>query len=215
MNSVGISKCHINLKREGVPHHHPIILPLVPGPFLGGTPSPSIILPLVPGPFPGAIPIYEQGVPPSLDGRHPISRQGVPPISEGYPILTWPGCPPPQLELNVSADQDGVSPRHWDWMGVPPDQIKMGYHLAHTSPSPPSHPRLGLDGTWTGYAWSARLLQFPAGGFSSYLNLKPRKFIRSEKEPCRKICYFILTKHFQPYQRRTPDRPPLVFQFCT
>ena len=42
-----------------VPHHHPIICPLVQGPFWGGgTPFPSIILPLVPCPF------WKGGTPP-------------------------------------------------------------------------------------------------------------------------------------------------------
>ena len=86
----------------GVPHLHPITLPLVPCPFQGGTPSPSHNTFIGPMSYLGGTPVtmvhrslplglphvFQVGgipgqVPRSLPGGTPIPRDGVPPSQIG------------------------------------------------------------------------------------------------------------------------------------
>ena len=74
----------------GLPHLHPIILPLVPCPFWRGTPATG------PRPFPGGTPVLgRMGYPPGQVrmGYHPAktgwdtpSQDGVPPARMRYPL---------------------------------------------------------------------------------------------------------------------------------
>ena len=86
------------LTPEGVPHLHPIILPLVPFPFLGVPHLHTIILPLVPlsGGTPVIGPRSGQGVPqwlvPGQDGGGGTPRWGT-------PILEWISPAPQKVML--------------------------------------------------------------------------------------------------------------------
>ena len=86
----------------GDPYFHPIILPLVPYPFLGVPQLHPIILPLVPGPFLGRgdIPILPDGGPHAGEF---LVRMGevVPPFQVRYQVRTEGGGVPPNWKSKV------------------------------------------------------------------------------------------------------------------
>ena len=107
----------VNSHLGRVPHLHPVILPLVPCPFHGGTTSPShnsstgpmsfsggthlqsIILPLVPCPF----------------SRYPSEWSHVPVPGGGYPV---PGMGHPVPGGVSTLVPDGGYPIPWPWPGL-------------------------------------------------------------------------------------------------
>ena len=116
---------------KGVPHLHPIILPLVPSPFQGGTPVTGHRS------FLGSYPSPRWGC--------PSPRQGVPSPRQGVP------------QSQVGVHQDGI-PLSQVRMGYPP-LIRTGWGtpLARTGwgtpwPIQDGVPLSQISYAWTGYA---------------------------------------------------------------
>ena len=129
----------------GVPHLHPIILPLVPFPFQGTSPShntstgPMSFLgnpsdwSWVPSGGRGGTPVPDRGVTPVPSGEIPQS-QTVPgwvppwPDQDGVPLArTGWGTPQPGHDgVAPWQGQDGVPPGQ-DWGTPPPGQVRLGY----------------------------------------------------------------------------------------
>ena len=99
----------LSVNRRGVPHLHPISLPLVPCPFWGVPHLHPIILPLVPCPFWGVPHWLVLG--PFL--RVPQSWCWVPQSQEGLPMV---GYPPARSRW-------GTPPG----LGYPSSEVKMGH----------------------------------------------------------------------------------------
>ena len=131
---------------EGIPHLHPIILPLVPCSIWEGVPHlHPIILPLVP------CSIWE-----GCNHIHPIKLPLVPcpfwgtqvtgtrSLPEGVTLVPGGRVPQSQVERGYACPREGTP---WSGqVGVPASQDRMGYPLPLNPPSP------GTGYAWTGYA---------------------------------------------------------------
>ena len=163
----------VSLLTGGVPHHYPIILPLVPCPFWGGTPSPSHNSSTGSRSLPGGYPIHSQmgGTPSSSQhvGSTPSSPRQGPPGQD----LVGGGTPPPSGLDGLPPCQDwmgvphcwnwiGVPPPHQDWMGIPPPP---GPGWGYSPPHPTFRDWMALGQVMPG---AAHLSQFPTGRVSCF-----------------------------------------------